>query len=144
MALAGSSCSPTQRTVTDQRLRGVSGIALALRFLLELAGVAALAWWGIQTGTDDVGRAVLAIGAAGSLVVIWGLVVAPKARNRLAPRVRWLIGSGLLLVAAGALWAVGSTVAAALFAVLIVVDTLILLALDRDPTAGSDTSGDAP
>ena len=63
---------PTRRPVADERLRGISGIApLALRFLLELAGVAALAWWGIQTGADDAGRAVLAIGAAGSLVVVW-------------------------------------------------------------------------
>jgi len=117
--------------VVDVRLRGVSGIALTLRFLLELGGVAALAWWGIQTGTDEVSRALLAIGAAGLLIVIWGVVVAPKARNRLAPRVRWLIGSGLLLAAAVALWVAGSPVAATVFAILIVVDTIILLALDR-------------
>ena len=83
----------------------------------------------------------LAIGAAGSLIVIWGLVVAPKARNPLAPRVRWLIGSALLLVAAAALWVIGSTVAAVLFAVLIVVDTVILLALDRKPATDTDAPG---
>ena len=131
-------CAPA---MVDERLRGVSGIALALRFLLELGGVAALAWWGLRTGTDDVSRAVLSIGAAGLLIVLWALVVAPKARNPLAPRVRWLIGSGLLLVAAGALWRVDATAAAVVFAILVVVDTLVLLALDRRPTAGSGTNG---
>ena len=130
--------------MADERLRGISGMALAGRFLLELAGVAAFAWWGIRTGTDDVSRSMLSIGAAGLLIVIWGLVVAPKARNPLAPRVRWLIGSALLLVAAGALWVVSATVAAVVFAILVVVDTVILLALDRGPMAGPGTNGTGP
>ena len=33
--------------------------------------MAALAWWGWQTGADDASRAIIAIGAAGLLVVIW-------------------------------------------------------------------------
>ncbi len=112
------------------------GVAAVLRFLLELAGVAAVAIWGIRTGSDDATRAILAMGASALLILVWAIVVAPKARNPLAPRVRWLIGSGLLLLAAAALWSVGSPVAAGLFAVLIVVDTVAILALDRPASSG--------
>ena len=83
----------------------------------------------------------LAVGASGLLIVLWAIIVAPKARNPLAPRVRWLIGSGLLLVAAAALWSVGSPIAAALFAVLIVVDTIAILALDRAAPSGPGSVG---
>ena len=60
-----------------QRMRTIEKAALALRFLLEVAGVAALAWWGIRTGGDDVSRTLLAVVAAGGLMVVWAFLVAP-------------------------------------------------------------------
>ena len=68
--------------------------------------------------------------AGGGLVVIWALVVAPKARNPLSPMTRWLIGTVLLMVAAVALWTVGLPELAVLFAVLVAIDTAILLWID--------------
>jgi hypothetical protein len=124
-------------TANEPELKGAMGVAAVLRFLLELAGIAALAVWGIRTGSDDVSSAVLALGAAGLLIVLWAIIVAPKARNPLTPHVRWLIGSGLLLVAAAALWSVGLSIAAVLFAVLNVVDTIAMLTLDRAASSGS-------
>lgn len=122
-------------TEPPERISGVAGAAYALRLLLELAGLVAVAWWGIQTGSDSLSRAVLAIGAAALLAVSWGLVVAPRARNDLKPRTRWIVGSVLLLVAAGMLWVVGPAVLAVIFAVLIVIDTIVVLRLDRDPAS---------
>jgi hypothetical protein len=113
-----------------QRLGSIQKVALAGRFLLELAGVAALAWWGIKVGTDDISRAGFALLAGGGLVVVWALVVAPKARNPLSPMTRWLIGTVLLMVAAVALWSVGEEELAVIFAILVVVDTAVLLWLD--------------
>lgn len=113
-----------------ERMEGLEKGALVLRFLLEVAGVAALAWWGIKAGSDDLSRAGLAIIAAGGLIVIWALVVAPKARNPLSPTTRWLIGTVLLMVAAVALWTVGPQELAILFAVLVAIDTAILLWID--------------
>jgi Na+/melibiose symporter-like transporter len=113
-----------------ERMEGLEKGALVLRFLLEVAGVAALAWWGIKVGSDDLSRAGLAIIAAGGLIVIWALVVAPKARNPLSPTTRWLIGTVLLMVAAVALWTVGPQELAILFAVLVAIDTAILLWID--------------
>jgi Na+/melibiose symporter-like transporter len=113
-----------------ERMRTIQQVALAGRFLLEIAGVAALAWWGIKVGTDDISRAGLALLAGGALVVIWALVVAPKARNPLSPMTRWLIGTVLLMVAAVALWVVGPQELAILYALLVGIDTALLLWLD--------------
>jgi hypothetical protein len=111
-------------------MEGLEKGALALRFVLEVAGVAALVWWGIKVGTDDISRAGLAILAGGALIVLWAFVVAPKARNPLSPMTRWLIGTVLLMVAAVALWTVGPQELAYLYAALVAIDTIILLWID--------------
>lgn len=113
-----------------ERLRAIEKVALAGRFLLELAGVVALVWWGVQVGTDDISRVGLAVIAAGGLIVIWALIVAPKARNPLSPVTRWLIGTVLLMGAVVALWIVGPQELAIVFVVLLAIDTAVLLWLD--------------
>jgi hypothetical protein len=113
-----------------ERMQTIEKGALAMRFLLELAGVAALVWWGIKVGTDDISRAGLAVLAGGGLILVWALVVAPKARNPLSPMTRWLIGTALLMVAAVALWTVGPLELAVLFAIMVAVDTAVLVWLD--------------
>jgi hypothetical protein len=55
---------------------------LGLAFLLELGGLAALGYWGYQTGTGPL-RWVLAIGAPLLLAVIWGVFLSPQATVRL-------------------------------------------------------------
>jgi Protein of unknown function (DUF2568) len=55
---------------------------LALRFLLELSLLAALAYWGTQTGHGVV-SVLLAIAASAAAAAVWGSFVAPKARWRL-------------------------------------------------------------
>jgi hypothetical protein len=100
-----------------------------LRFALELAGVAALAVWGWVAGGSGLFRYILAIGAPLLLIVVWALFIAPNSDSPLAPTLRALAGSGLLLVAALLLWLVGFRVAAVVFAVLIVVNTILMLVL---------------
>lgn len=125
--------------MTDERSRptgelgippGGFGVAVVVRFLLELAALAALVWWGIRTGSDDLTRTILGAGAPLVFAVIWGLVAAPKARNSLSMRARWVIGGALMLLAAGALAPVGPVEVAVVLAVLVVIDTLALLTLD--------------
>lgn len=104
---------------------------LALRFLLELAGVGALAYWGWQAADGFPVRLVLAVVAGGALVVAWALVVAPKASNPIPQDVRMLIGTGLLLLAAGALAVSGQPGAAIGLAVLVVVNQVLVFVLGR-------------
>jgi hypothetical protein len=100
---------------------------LTLRFILELGGVAALGYWGSQA-VDGPGAIVLAIGASLALIIVWSVVVARNADNALTQPQRDLIGTGLLLVAAGALFAAGQPAAAVVFGAVVVVNWILLVA----------------
>jgi hypothetical protein len=58
---------------------GLRGVTLTVRFLCELAMLAALAYWGFRVG-DGIGAWVLGVGAPLLAAVVWGAWVAPKAR----------------------------------------------------------------
>lgn len=55
------------------------GAVLAIRFLCELAMLAALGYWGFEVG-EGAGAWLLGIGAPALAIAIWGAFVAPKAR----------------------------------------------------------------
>lgn len=101
---------------------------LALRLLLELAGVLAVGYWGYHA-VDGLGSWVVAIGGPAFLVVFWALVIAPGADVPIPPRTRELAGSVVLLVAALALYAAGARAAALVLAGLIILNTLLTLVL---------------
>jgi Protein of unknown function (DUF2568) len=52
---------------------------LALRFLLELAAIGTLGYWGFRTGSGPLAKAALGLGAPTVAMVVWGTFVAPKA-----------------------------------------------------------------
>ncbi len=110
---------------------------LVLRFLLELAGLAALGYVGFQL-VDGPVRWVTAVAAPSVLAVIWGLVVAPNASNALAPSVRELIGSALLLAVALGLALAGQPQPATVFAALVLVNTVLLVVLAQAGTSGTE------
>jgi hypothetical protein len=62
---------------------------LALRFFLELCLLAALGYWGFQTGHDWLVKIVLGLGAPLLAAVVWGAFIAPKAAMKL--REPWLL-----------------------------------------------------
>jgi hypothetical protein len=103
---------------------------LALKFLLELAAIAALAYWG-ATAADGVLAVVLAVAAPAVFIVLWGLFAAPRAARRLPARSRIPLELGLFAVAALALVRAGSPVLAAVFAVLVVVNAALLTVFDQ-------------
>lgn len=100
----------------------------ALAFLIELAALAALGWWGSSTGHSSARHLVLGIGAPLAAVVLWGLYAAPRAVVKLPL-------SGVLLVkavvfggAALALWGLGQAGLAISFAVVALVNTMLATA----------------
>jgi len=102
---------------------------LAIRFLVELIGIGAVGYWGFQSVDNTLGRLALGIGAAIALIVFWGLLIAPKATNPLTQPQRDLIGTGVLLLAAAALAVAGQPGLAVVFAAVVVIDWLIMIAL---------------
>lgn len=102
---------------------------LAIRFLVELIGIGAVGYWGFQSVDNTLGRIALGIGAALALIVVWGLLIAPKATNPLTQPQRDLIGTGVLLLAAAALAVAGQPGLALAFATVVVIDWLIMIAL---------------
>lgn len=101
---------------------------LALRFILELAGLAAAGYVGFQL-VEGPARWVTAFAAVAALAVTWMLVAAPKATNGIPLPVRSLIGSALLLAVAVGLGMVGQPQPALVLATLVVVNTVILAIL---------------
>jgi hypothetical protein len=84
---------------------------LALRFFLELAALAALAYWGWGVSW------VLAIAAPAAWIVLWATFGSPKARVQLPDTQRIAFEAVVFGAAAVALWAAGQAVwAVALFA----------------------------
>jgi hypothetical protein len=69
---------------------GLRGVTLAVRFLCELAMLAALAYWGFTVG-DGIGAWVLGVGAPLVAAMVWGAWVAPKARWPVSMPVRVVI-----------------------------------------------------
>ena len=85
------------------RMSGLRGVTLTVRFLCELAMLAALAYWGFTVG-EGVGAWLLGLGAPLLAAVVWGAVVAPRARWHCADPNPWWSSwrcSALLLAVAG-------------------------------------------
>jgi hypothetical protein len=78
---------------------------LTLRFLLELAAIGALGYWGFRTGTGPLGKAALGLGTPALAMVVWGAFVAPKASVAVADPGRLLISLAVFGTAALALYA---------------------------------------
>ena len=51
---------------------------MALSFLVELCAIAALSYWGFNSGTGTFGTILLGVGAPALAIVIWGLVCGPS------------------------------------------------------------------
>lgn len=102
-----------------------------LAFLLEVAALAVLAWWGWQSGGTTALRLALAVAAPAVAAVLWGMFAAPKARTPL-PTAGVLVVKALVFGAAvAALYALGRHGTAAVLAAVVTVNTA-LATLDRN------------
>jgi hypothetical protein len=100
---------------------------LALAFVLELAALAAFAWWGYQTGDGALAKVGLAIGAPLLVAVFWGLFVAPRAVFPTAPAVKFALALVVFGVATLVLFATGQTALAWVFLIAAVVNRMLIL-----------------
>jgi hypothetical protein len=105
---------------------------LTLRFATELAGFAAIGYAAFQIAAPLPVRALIAAMAVAASIAAWAIVVAPKGPNRMPPIQKDLIGSVILLTAAAALAWAGQPQMAIGFAVVVVMNTVLLAALGTD------------
>jgi Protein of unknown function (DUF2568) len=113
------------------------GVVLAARFGLEIGALVALGYWGFTTGDGTVTKIVLGLGAPLLAAVLWGLFASPKARFEdevLRAIVELVVFGGAAL----ALAAAGRPVLAIAFAVIALVDSVLVRLLD-DSSAFSET-----
>jgi hypothetical protein len=110
--------------------------SLALRFLLELGALGALAYWGFHE-FDGVAAVILGIGAPLAAATVWGIFVAPKRRVQRGEALRWLIELLVFGAATAALIAAGATVLGIAFAFVAVVDGIVVRRLGESPALDS-------
>jgi hypothetical protein len=101
-------------------------VNLAVRFLLELATLAALAYWGFHTGTSLPVDLLLGVGAPLAAAAVWGMFAAPRSDRRLSGAALTAVQLTVLGAGAVALAAAGQTLLAVAFAAVIVVNAALL------------------
>jgi hypothetical protein len=111
--------------------------ALLLRFLLELAALAAIGYGGWRIPDPVWARALLAAALVAAAIAVWSRWVAPRAAHKLQDPARllpeWLVFGG----ATAAFIATGHWLLGLVFAVLAAADRLALWRL------GADTGGES-
>jgi len=94
----------------------VAAILLTLRFLLELALIAAVGAGAWEIAGGGAPGAFAASVAAAAVVVVWGLAIAPRAKRRLPDPARLMLEMVLFVIGGLALVATDQTLLGIVFA----------------------------
>jgi hypothetical protein len=114
---------------------------LAIRFVVELLGVGFVGYWGLNASDDTRIGVLLAIGAMVIVGVVWGLFLAPTATRGLSKVQKDVVGTGVLLVAAGALALAGQPMIALAYAIVVLVNAVVLWRLGGEVERSLGTMG---
>ncbi|MEU6420007.1 YrdB family protein [Streptomyces spiralis] len=116
----------------------------ALAFLLELAALGFLSWWGFGAGHQGALRILLGVGTPLLAAVVWALFAAPRARLR--PRLPLVLVVKALVFGAGAaaLYGAGHPVAAGAVAVVTVTNTAVAEIFRAAPRTGAPSGLPGP
>jgi hypothetical protein len=114
----------------------MASLNLAVRFLVELAAVVWVGWWGTTVSTETAPRVIAAAAAVAVFAVVWGRFLAPTAKSGLSRRRKEVAGTVVLLLAAAALAVAGQPLLALAYAVLVLVNAAWILA-NEEAVAGA-------
>jgi hypothetical protein len=106
----------------------LKNVNLALAFLLELAVLAALGYWGFSTGEGTLARIGLGIGIPLVAVIMWALFGAPRAAWRLHGFWLFILRVVFFGGAAVALMATSQPLLGVVFALICVVNLALISA----------------
>ena len=112
-------------------MTAIKGANLALRFLLELCALGALGYWGFRVGRGSALAVVLGLGAPLLMAVVWGLFVAPRATWPLPAPATFVLGLGILCLAAVCLAAAGDPLLGWIMGATVVLNAALLAAWDQ-------------
>jgi len=101
---------------------------LALRFILELVGIAFVAIWASTLAAAPASYA-LAVLATAAFSLAWGQLLAPTARSGLTQQRKGVLGTAALLAAAFAIAAAGNSTIALVYGAAVLGNGALLLAL---------------
>ena len=107
-------------------------VNLAVAFLLELCMLAALAYWGFQTGASVPLNIIFGIGAPLIAILIWARFMAPTSAHRLSGSAYLLVKLIIFGLAVIGLAVAGQITLAIIFAVVSVINQVLLLAWKQD------------
>lgn len=100
---------------------------VALRFLLELGALAALAFWGVRTHHGPLVKVGFGVGAPLLAAVVWGTFVAPRAPASVPASGKVQLGLIIFGLSAAALAAAGQAALAWSFGAVVVLNQAVLL-----------------
>jgi hypothetical protein len=103
---------------------------LALKFAVELAAIAALAYWGASL-SGPLLSALMMVLAPAAMIALWSRFAAPRAKRRLSRSARIPFELTILLLAAVALLAAGADGLAGVLAAVVVLNALLLTAFGQ-------------
>lgn len=112
-------------------MRLLLGLNAVLAFLLELVLLVAAVSIGLLLPAPDVVRVAVAVLLPAGVIVVWALLVAPRARRRLPDEPRLLVQIGLFAVAVAGLASLGQVWWAVALAGLVAVRTVLGARLGR-------------
>lgn len=98
---------------------------LALAFLLELAMLGALGYWGFHAGGGWLAKILLGIGVPLGVAVLWGLFMAPQATFPVARPLHWTLFAIFFGAAALALAFAGQRTLGAVFAAVVILNVAL-------------------
>lgn len=98
---------------------------LAVKFVLELVAIGTFAYWGAMAGSGAL-AILLAIAAPTAAIIVWGLFLAPRAKRRLPLPARIPAELVVFGLAAASLAAVGSSIAAIVFGIVVIANAVLL------------------
>lgn len=101
-------------------------VNLALRLILEVCALVAISYWGFTTGKGILIKWLMGLGFPIIIMFIWGMFGSPAAPMPLSGIYRVLLELAIFTVASLALFASGRTTLAIVFAVLVIINKLLL------------------
>ncbi|HEX4716087.1 MAG TPA: YrdB family protein [Ktedonobacteraceae bacterium] len=105
--------------------KGLKSINLALAFFLELCVLAALCYWGFQSGPGVLAKIALGIGLPVLAIIVWAVFGAPGSTRRLRGGWYWLLRIVFDGLGVAALYAAGQHLLALIFALLAFLNCLL-------------------